>query len=71
MCSSDLPELCRAEVTLQGSIADFGESHTVVVGPTPLSKLRIEGTVDGKDDTNNIAILRIDEMVAPVEDPEH
>jgi predicted transcriptional regulator len=60
------PELCRAEVTLQGSIADFGESHTVVVGPTPLSKLVIEGTIEGKDDTNNSLILTIDDMVAPV-----
>jgi len=52
-------------VTLQGSIADFGESHTVVVGPTPLSKLVIEGTIEGKDDTNNSLILTIDDMVAP------
>ena len=59
------PELCRAEVTLQGSIADFGEGHTVVVGPTPLSKLVIEGTIEGKDDTNNSLILTIDDMVAP------
>ena len=67
------PELCRAEVTLQGSIADFGESHTVVVGPTPLSKLVIEGTVEGKDDTNNSLILTIDDMVAPAgeEAPDH
>ena len=52
-------------MTLQGSIADFGESHTVVVGPTPLSKLVIEGTIEGKDDTNNSLILTIDDMVAP------
>ncbi len=41
------------------------------MGPTPLSKLLIEGTVDGKDDTNNILILRIDDMVAPAEEPAH
>jgi predicted transcriptional regulator len=65
------PELCRAEVRLQGSIADFHEGDTVSVGPTPLSKLVIEGTVDGKDDTNNSIILTIDHMEAPVEEPEH
>jgi predicted transcriptional regulator len=67
------PELCRAEVKLQGSIADFHEGDTVVVGPTPLSKLVIEGTIEGKDDTNNSLILTIDDMVAPAGDeaPDH
>jgi len=61
------PELCRAEIRLQGSISDFHEGDSVVVGPTPLSKLRIVGTLDGKDDTNNSLILTIDDMRAPAE----
>lgn len=65
------PELCRAEVHIQGSVRDFHEGDSVTVGPTPLSKLRIEGTVDGKDDTANILILRIDDMRAPAEEPAH
>jgi predicted transcriptional regulator len=67
------PELCRAEVKLQGSIADFHEGDAVVVGPTPLSKLVIEGTLEGKDDTNNSLILTIDDMMAPAgsDAPEH
>jgi predicted transcriptional regulator len=65
------PELCRAEVHVQGSVRDIHEGDEVTVGPTPLSKLLIKGTVDGKDDTNNIVILRIDEMTAPSEEPEH
>ncbi len=65
------PELCRAEIHLQGSVRDFHEGDTVVVGPTPLSKLVITGTLDGKDDTNNILILQIDDMEAPAEEPAH
>ncbi|MFC7210514.1 TrmB family transcriptional regulator [Natronoarchaeum sp. GCM10025321] len=65
------PELCRAEIHLQGSSRDIHEGDDVTVGPTPLSKLLIEGTVDGKDDTNNILILQLNEMVAPAEEPEH
>ena len=65
------PELCRAEIYLQGSIRDFHEGDSVRVGPTPLSKLVIEGTVDGKDDTNNVLILQIDSMQAPAEEPSH
>ncbi|MFC4990573.1 Rrf2 family transcriptional regulator [Saliphagus infecundisoli] len=65
------PELCRAEVHIQGAIDAFHEDDSVTVGPTPLSKLKIEGSVDGKDDTDNILILRIDDMVAPAEEPDH
>ncbi len=61
------PELCRAEVHIQGSIGGFHEGDAVTVGPTPLSELTVEGTIDGKDDTNNILILQIDNMVTPTE----
>ncbi|MGM0604865.1 MAG: Rrf2 family transcriptional regulator [Halobacteriota archaeon] len=65
------PELCRAEIHLQGSSREFHDGDEVIVGPTPLSKLVITGTLDGKDDTNNILILQIDDMRAPAEEPEH
>ena len=65
------PELCRAEIHVRGSMRDFHDGDSVRVGPTPLSKLVIEGTVDGKDDTANILILKIGSMRAPAEEPEH
>ena len=65
------PELCRAEIHVQGSVRDFHEGDSVAVGPTPLSKLVVDGTVDGKDDTANVLILRIDDMRAPDEPAEH
>ena len=65
------PELCRAEIHVQGSVRDFHEGDSVTVGPTPLSKLVVDGTVDGKDDTANILILQIDDMRAPDEPAEH
>ncbi|MCH7659598.1 MAG: TrmB family transcriptional regulator, partial [Euryarchaeota archaeon] len=65
------PELCRAEIHIQGSVREYHDGDSVTVGPTPLSKLVIEGTVDGKDDTNNILILRIDGMEAPVGESQH
>jgi len=65
------PELCRAEIHLQGSVRDIHEGDEVRVGPTPLSKLVVDGVVDGKDDTQNILILRIEGMEAPAETPEH
>ncbi|HKJ58817.1 MAG TPA: Rrf2 family transcriptional regulator [Halobacteriales archaeon] len=65
------PDLCRAEVHVRGSVKNFHEGNAVRVGPTPLSKLIIDGTVDGKDETGNIVILQIDGMQAPAEEPEH
>lgn len=65
------PELCRAEIHLQGSVRDFHESDSVVVGPTPLSKLVIEGNVDGTDDATSVLLLKICAMKAPAENPVH
>ena len=59
------PSLCRAEIQLRGSMRDIHEGDAVRVGPTPLSRLEISGTVDGKDETNNLLILQIEDMVAP------
>jgi len=65
------PEHCRAEVTLRGTLSGFHEGDSVTVGPTPLSRLQIIGTLEGKDDTSNSLVLIIDDMRAPVDEPEH
>jgi predicted transcriptional regulator len=65
------PDLCRAELVVRGSVRDFHDGDEVTVGPTPLSKLVVHGTVDGKDETNGIVILRIDGMEAPASEPTH
>jgi predicted transcriptional regulator len=65
------PDLCRAEIVVRGSVRDYHDGDEVTVGPTPLSKLVVHGTVDGRDETNGIVILRIDSMEAPAETPGH
>ncbi|MCO8245298.1 MULTISPECIES: HTH domain-containing protein [unclassified Haladaptatus] len=65
------PELCRAEIHIQGLLTDFHTGDTVRVGPTPLSDLVIEGQLDNKDDTNNILILKIQAMEASSENSAH
>lgn len=62
------PGLCRAEIHLQGPIRDFHDGDEIIIGPTPLSKLQISGVIDGKDETNRILILQVDDMVAPAEE---
>jgi len=65
------PEECRATIKLRGSISAFDEGDSVTVGPTPLSKLRIDGTIEGRDETDNALVLIIDGMEAPAEEPQH
>ncbi len=65
------PDLCRAEIRLHGSIKEFHDGDDVIIGPTPRSKLRIEGTVDGKDETDNVLIVSTSMMEAPASEPEH
>ncbi len=65
------PEKCRANITLRGSISDFSEGDSITVGPTPLSKLQIDGSIEGKDETENTLVLIIDDMRAPVGETEH
>ncbi|MCU4717309.1 HTH domain-containing protein [Halapricum hydrolyticum] len=64
------PEKCRAEIYLQGSMSDFEPGDTITAGPTPSAGLQIIGTIDGKDETNNVLVLVIDDMRAPVEEDE-
>jgi len=63
------PENCRAEVHVRGSIREVHDGDELRVGPTPLSKLVVDGVVEGKDDTENVVILTITDMVAPAEEP--
>ncbi len=65
------PEKCRAEIHAKGSIRDLDEGETLRLGPTPLSKLVIEGVIEGKDETDNVVIISISDMEAPVEESDH
>ena len=65
------PQLCRAEIHVQGSIRDFQYGDEISVGPTPVSKLQITGTIDGKDETRSVLILKVDDMLAPSKNKPH
>lgn len=64
------PEKCRANITLRGSLSRYKEGDQITVGPTPLSKLHIVGEIAGKDSTDNTLVLTLEEMQAPVAEPE-
>lgn len=62
------PDLCRAEIHIQGSVTDFHADDIMRVGPTPLANLIIEGQLDSKDETSNILSLKIQSMHTSADD---
>lgn len=64
------PQRCRAEIHLRGPLSAIEPDTPLRVGPTPLSKLTITGTVDGIDESSSTVVLRIEEMRAPSRDPQ-
>lgn len=59
------PNMCRAEITVRGSIRIFSQGDKIEVGPTPVSGLIISGKVVGKTASNNLLICNISDMKAP------
>jgi len=55
---------CDGVIRVIGNIRDFNVGDEIEVGPTPVNKLYIRGTVRGRDDTMSRLILHIDEMIS-------
>jgi transcriptional regulator len=55
---------CDGVVRVIGNIRDFDIGDEIEVGPTPVNKLYIRGTVTGRDDTMSRLILHIEEMIS-------
>jgi transcriptional regulator len=55
---------CDGVIRVIGNIRDFNIGDEIEVGPTPVNKLYIRGTVMGRDDTMSRLILHIAEMIS-------
>ena len=58
------PDLCNATVHVIGDIRKFDVGDSITIGPTPVNKLVMRGSVIGRDDTNNSVLFVIQEMVS-------
>ena len=58
------PDLCNATVHVIGDIRKFDVGDTITIGPTPVNKLVMRGSVIGRDDTGNSVLFVIQEMVS-------
>ncbi|MCX9080997.1 MAG: CBS domain-containing protein [Candidatus Methanoperedens sp.] len=58
------PDLCNATVHVIGDIRKFDVGDNIVIGPTPVNKLVMRGSVIGRDDTENTVLFVIQEMIS-------
>ncbi len=58
------PDVCRAVIKITGNIRDFNIGDTLKLGPTPVNKLTLKGTVCGRDDSENKVIIMVSEMIS-------
>ncbi|MCL2142104.1 MAG: CBS domain-containing protein [Methanimicrococcus sp.] len=58
------PEKCRGVVKVIGNIKDFVSGDIIQIGPTPVNRLTVRGEVFGRDDSNNLILVNITEMIS-------
>ena len=56
------PAGCEAAITVIGNIKKFNLEDELMVGPTPVNKLIINGKIVGRDDTDNILLLDVKDI---------
>jgi predicted transcriptional regulator len=57
------PETCHGRVRVIGDIRKFDNGDIIKIGPTPQNKLVIRGKAIGRDDTRNILIFTISDLI--------
>ncbi|RLI71438.1 hypothetical protein DRP05_04125 [Archaeoglobales archaeon] len=56
--------VCQARMRIAGDIKKISTGDRVVIGPTPVSELIIYGEVTGREDTRNVLIIDIKNILA-------
>ena len=58
------PEKCKGVIKVIGNIKDFVSGDLIQIGPTPVNRLTVRGEVFGRDDSNNLILVNITEMIS-------
>jgi predicted transcriptional regulator len=56
--------LCNGVVRIIGNIRNFNVGDSIEIGPTPVNKLYIRGTVTDRDDSMSRLIINIEDMIS-------
>ncbi|AGB39919.1 HTH domain-containing protein [Natronococcus occultus] len=60
------PDLCRAQLHFQQSVRDLENGDPIVVGPSPVAALVVGGRVVTTDETDNVVIVDVEQLQAPI-----
>ncbi|MBC7110201.1 MAG: CBS domain-containing protein [Archaeoglobi archaeon] len=58
------PELCKANIRIIGGVKEFQPGDIIQIGPTPVNKFVIRGEVIGRDDTSDVLLINVSEMIS-------
>jgi transcriptional regulator len=58
------PDVCSAAIKVIGNVREFDVGDTLKLGPTPVNKLTIKGTVCGRNDAENKVVILVSEMIS-------
>lgn len=58
------PDKCNGVFRIIGNVKEFNAGDHVQIGPTPVNRLVVRGDVFGRDDSNNVVLIEITEMMS-------
>jgi transcriptional regulator len=58
------PDVCSAAIKVVGNVREFDIGDKLKLGPTPVNKLTLKGTVCGRNDAENKVIILVSEMIS-------
>ncbi|MDV0447037.1 hypothetical protein MsAg5_09090 [Methanosarcinaceae archaeon Ag5] len=58
------PDICKGIIKIIGNVKSFNAGDKIQVGPTPVNRLTVCGDVYGRDDSNNLILIDITELVS-------
>ncbi|WNY25088.1 CBS domain-containing protein [Methanolapillus millepedarum] len=58
------PDICKGIIKIIGNVKSFNAGDKIQVGPTPVNRLTVCGEVYGRDDSNNLILIDITELVS-------
>jgi predicted transcriptional regulator len=63
------PDICSAAIKVIGNVREFDVGDLLKLGPTPVNRLTVKGTVCGRNDAENTVIMLVSEMISPPKAP--
>lgn len=58
------PRDCEATISVLGDIKQLDLDDTIKIGPTPVNNLTVDGTIIGRDDVDNVLLIKTKNIIS-------